>query len=65
MDTHTRLIELCREIGGIAGCNGHYTAGLSRRIEATGKPVELFTLGELVTLSREYNLFFNKIHSEA
>ena len=64
MDTHTKLIELCQEIGGIAGCNGHYTAGLSRRIEATGKPVEELTLAELVALSREYNAFYNKAHGE-
>ena len=64
MDTHTRLIELCREIGGIAGCNGHYTAGLSRRIEATGKPLEELTLAELVALSREHTHFYNRVRSE-
>jgi hypothetical protein len=64
VDTHTKLIELCREIGGIAGCNGHYTAGLSRRIEATGKPLEELTLAELVNLSREHNAFYNRVHGE-
>ena len=64
MNTHDRLVELCQEIGGIAGCNGHYTAGLSRRIEATGKPVEELTLVELVALSHEYNVFYNKAHGE-
>jgi len=64
VDTHTKLIELCQEIGWIAGCNGHYTAGLSRRIEATGKPLENLTLAELVVLSREHNLFYNRVRSE-
>jgi len=65
MDTQTKLIELCREIGGIAGCNGHFTAGLSKRIEATGKPLEELTLAELVALSREHNASYNKIHGKA
>jgi hypothetical protein len=65
VDTHTKLIELCQEVGGIAGCNGHFTAGLSRRIEATGKPLEELTLGELVALSREYSVYYNRVHGEA
>ena len=64
MDTHTKLIELCQEIGGISGCNGDFTAGLSRRIEATGKPLEELTLAELVALSREHNLFYNRVYGE-
>ena len=55
-------IDVCMEIGGIAGCNCHYTAGLSRRIAETGKGIEDLTVRELLGIHREYNKFFNELY---
>ncbi|WP_305907180.1 hypothetical protein Q9L42_017290 [Methylomarinum sp. Ch1-1] len=56
------LIDVCLEIGDIAGSNCHYTAGLNRRIEQTGKSVEQLTVAELLQLHREFNTQFNAIY---
>ena len=63
MTTEQELIEVCREIGGIAGSNGHFTDGLARIIEATGKSIQDLSVCELLHLAREYNKTFNRIHS--
>lgn len=62
MGTEMQLIEVCREIGGVAGCNGMFTAGLMRRIEDTGKSVDELTVGELCFFIREYQDFYNHIY---
>ena len=62
MKTENQLIEVCREIGGVAGCNGSFTAGLSRRIEGAGKSVTELTVGELCMFISEYQDFYNHIH---
>jgi hypothetical protein len=61
--TESELIDACQELGGIASSNGHFTAGLARIIEATGKAIPDMTVSELLHLAREYNETFNRIHS--
>ncbi len=57
--TELSMIDYCLEIGSIAESNCHYTAGLDRKIQATGKAVEALTVGELLELHRLYNKEFN------
>jgi hypothetical protein len=61
-NTYPELLEASKAIGGIYGSNSHYTEGLARRIEATGKKVADLTVGELMQLHAEYNAYYNKIH---
>ncbi|HCE68394.1 MAG: hypothetical protein A2X82_20145 [Geobacteraceae bacterium GWC2_55_20] len=63
MRTETQLIEVCQEIGSIAGSNGHFTAGLARLLDNGDQPLLSMTVGELLSLSREYREVFNRIHS--
>lgn len=63
MDTESKLIEACREIGNIADSSGQFTAGLSRRIRATEKEVYNLTVRELIELASVHRDFFNRVHS--
>lgn len=60
--TAEQLINVSIVIGGIAESNGHYTDGLSRIIEASGKDIMDLTVCELLHLARNYNETFNRIH---
>lgn len=60
--TELSMIESCLEVGSIAESNCHYTAGLDRKIQATGKAVEDLTVGELLTVHRQYNKEFNSMY---
>ena len=55
-----QLIDASMAIGRIAETNCHYTAGLARRIQETGKPVPELTIAELIQLDKEYSAFFNQ-----
>jgi hypothetical protein len=61
--TEQQLIGACMEIGGIPEANGHFTAGLARRIEATGKSVDELTVGELLRIINEHREWFNEVHA--
>lgn len=62
MKTEDQLIEVCREIGGISGNNGHFTAGLARLLDNGGQSLLTMTVSELLSLSRENKETFNKVH---
>jgi len=62
MKTEDQLIEVCQEIGGISGSNGHFTAGLARLLDNGRQSLIDMTVGELLQLSREYKEVFNRIH---
>lgn len=62
MKTEDQLIEVCREIGGISGSNSHFTAGLARLLDNGGQEFLTMTVGELLSLSREYKETFNRVH---
>jgi hypothetical protein len=63
MTTEEQLVNACIEIGGTTESNGHLTAGLARRIEATGKAVDELTVGELLQIINEYRELFNGVHA--
>ncbi len=58
---HEALVEICQQIGRIAGCNGHYTSSLTRRVAETGKPLEQLTIAELLALDKAHHAFFNQL----
>lgn len=62
MKTEAQLIEVCQEIGGISGSNGHFTAGLARLLDNGEQSLLTMKVGELLTLSREYRENFNRVH---
>ena len=63
LDRHISNMDVCQEIGSIAESNCHYTAGLTRRIEETGKTIEELTVGELLEIHRAYNAWFNDFYA--
>lgn len=63
MTTENEIIDVCAEIGGVAESNCHYTAGLARLIDATGKTVDDLTVRELIQIITSYRDTFNRIHS--
>lgn len=62
MKTEDQLIEVCREIGGIPGSNNHFTAGLARLLDNGRQAILTMTVGELLSLFREYKETFNRVH---
>lgn len=62
MKTEDQLIEVCQEIGSIAGSNGHFTAGLARLLDNGGQPLLEMKVGDLLSISREYSETFNRVH---
>ncbi len=56
-----QFIEACQIIGGIAESNCHYTAGLTFRINETGKSFDQLTLSELIRLKKEYSNYYNRV----
>ncbi|OQK18008.1 hypothetical protein AU255_09170 [Methyloprofundus sedimenti] len=57
--TEQNLIDAALAIGNIADSNGHYTAGLAARIDATGKTVFQLTIIELLALDHLQRIQFN------
>ncbi len=53
------LVDICQEIGLVAGCNCHYTAGLAKRVESYGIPVRDMPVGVLLGIVREHTEWFN------
>ena len=62
--TEQQLIEACKEIGAIAGCNGSFTHGLSLKIQATGKQISDMTICELLHIMDDYRTIYNRHHAE-
>lgn len=54
-----KLVQAAMSIGAIAECNCHYTAGLARKIAATGKTVGDLTVSELMNLDVDYGMEYN------
>jgi hypothetical protein len=63
MTTEEQLVNACIELGSISETNGHFTAGLARRIEAAGKTVDELTVGELLRIINEHREWFNEVHA--
>ena len=57
--TEHKLVEIAQQIGNIANCNVHYTAGLASRIDASGKSIEQLTVAELIELDNLHRKHFN------
>lgn len=59
-----RLLEICEEIGLIAGCNGVFTYSLAvwlnKKIKETGGSLTDLSVGEFLCLIREYTEYYNK-----
>ena len=60
MSTIDSLLSVCEQLGDIHDSNGHFTEGLARRIDETGKQLNDFTLSELFTLIDQYREFYNR-----
>lgn len=63
-DTTTELgvIEIFTEIGSIASSNSAYTAGITRRIQKTGKTIGELTLDEILEIHRKYKKEINELY---
>ncbi|NOR68493.1 MAG: hypothetical protein GQ532_02150 [Methylomarinum sp.] len=59
MNTINSLLSVSEQIGDIKDSNGHFTEGLARRVDQTGKPLDDFTISELITLMDQYCEFYN------
>jgi len=60
MSTINDLLSVAEQIGGITDSNGHFTEGLARRIDETGKKLADLTLSELIPLIDQYREFYNR-----
>lgn len=56
------LVQVCRELGGIAGSNRGFTSGLAALIEKGGKPLDAMSIGELLAMLEQHQAFYNKIY---
>jgi hypothetical protein len=61
--TEQQIIEVCRELGGVAGSNSGYTSYLARLLENGYVDVLEMKIGDLIKLSREANESFNRVHA--
>lgn len=55
------LLEVTREIGGIYDANCHYSAGLARRLENTGKAISDMTVNELIGHIQAHTAYYNTL----
>jgi hypothetical protein len=55
------LIDICQQIGSVAGSSRLFTAGLNRKLAAKNKPIEELTIDELLAAINQYNDVFNCI----
>lgn len=60
--TERELIDCAAAIGGIYGCNGHYTQQLARMISQNGLIVSEMTVGQLIQLHNECNQHYNEMY---
>jgi hypothetical protein len=65
MNAINDLLRITQQIGDIAESNSHFTKGLARRIEETGKQPDELTISELITLIEQYREFYNNSLSES
>jgi len=61
MNPLNSLLEITQQICDIPESNGHFVEGLARRIDKTGKPLNNFTIAELITLIEQYREFYNAL----
>lgn len=55
------LIDVCQQIGSVAGSSHLFTKGLNRKLTAKNKSIGELTVGELLTAINQYNDAFNHI----
>ncbi len=55
------LIDVCQQIGSVAGSSYLFTAGLHRKLTAKNKPIGQLTVDELLAAINQYNDVFNCI----
>ena len=60
--TENQIIEVCSELGGIASANGSYTFGLACLLNKKDESIRGLTLGEFLSITREYSAVFNRVH---
>lgn len=58
------LNEAIDDLASAQDTNGHWFAGLARLVEATGKPVDDLTIGELRRLIEQRREAFNRIYNQ-
>jgi hypothetical protein len=58
--TECDLLNAAIQIGNIAECPWHYTAGLAKLIDASGKPLHELTISELLALNKQYTDRLNR-----
>lgn len=61
MDLELRMLTAAREIGGVVGCNNHFTYRLARAVAATGKAFEDLTIQEFLVLIEEESVAYNAL----
>lgn len=61
--TERELSEAGRDIGSMAESNAQWFAGLADLVEATGKPVDDLTIGELRSLIEQRTETYNRIYA--
>ena len=59
----SHLLHTFAELATLSGNNGHYTDGLCRKINETGKAIEELTVAELLEIHHQHNAWFNKTFS--
>jgi len=62
LSAQIEIIEICKKIGGIASSNSIYTAGITHRINKTGKSIGELTIDELLQIHSKYNQEFNELY---
>ncbi len=60
--TEQQIIEASREIGGIAGSNCHFTAGLARLFDNGDQRFLDTSIKDFISIYREYQESFNRVH---
>ena len=63
--TEQQIIEVCRELGGIAGSNCHFTAGLARLYDNGDQPFLDTPIKDFLSVYREYRERFNRVHGSS
>jgi len=63
--TEQQIIETCRELGGIAGSSGHFTAGLARLYDNSDDNFMDVSIKDFLSVYREYRESFNRVHGSS
>ena len=61
-DTENQIIEVCRELGGIASSNGSFTFGLACLLNKKDESILNLTVKNFLSITREYSAVFNRVH---